>query len=90
MRRTSDIYSFFVRIRAFFLICFILLAFLISGCSGARLSDAAWQDQGLNIVFPHPPERARIKLLKVIDGPQAVVEKSRGAMSKLLDRKSVV
>lgn len=85
MLRNLDIYFCFVNIRAFFLICFSITAFLISGCSAARLSDAAWQDQGLNVIWPHPPERARIKLLKVIDGPQAVVERSRGTMSKLVE-----
>ncbi|GAC1471706.1 MAG: 6-bladed beta-propeller [Desulfuromonadaceae bacterium] len=49
------------------------------------LNDAAWQDEGLNVIWPHPPERARIKLLKVIDGPQDVVDSSRGTMGKFFE-----
>jgi hypothetical protein len=74
-----------VHVRALFLLSFLIAAPLISGCSAARLSDEAWQDQGLNVVFPHPPERARVKLLKLISGPQYAVESSRSATSRFFE-----
>lgn len=85
MPRTPDMVGFFAHIRAILIICLATTAFLISGCAASRLSDAAWQDQGLEVVFPQPPERPRIKLLKVINGPKYVTENSRSGMGKFFE-----
>lgn len=85
MPNNPEIHSVFVHFRAFFFIFFSISAFLMNGCAGTRLDDAAWQDQELNVVIPRPPERARLKLLKVINGTQDVAERSRGTMSKIFE-----
>ncbi|MFZ2948316.1 MAG: 6-bladed beta-propeller [Desulfuromonadaceae bacterium] len=39
----------------------------------------------MNVGFPQPPERARVKLLKVISGPRDAVESSRSATSRFIE-----
>lgn len=72
-------------VRALLVPCFFAALLLMCGCSGSRLSDAAWQDEGLNVIWPNPPERARIKLLKIIHGPGYFAENSRSAMSTFFE-----
>lgn len=64
--------------------CFIF-SFLVTGCTAARLDEAAWQDQRLSAVWPQSPEKARIKVLQVIRGPQDVIDASSGAVKKIFD-----
>lgn len=64
----------------------LLVPLCISGCATARLDDAAWQDQRLNaVVWPQAPETARIKLLRVIQGPQDIVAASSGVVKRVFD-----
>jgi DNA-binding beta-propeller fold protein YncE len=58
---------------------------LLSGCASVRLDDAAWQDKRLSAVWPQPPEKARIKVLQVIQGSQDVVEATSGITKKIFD-----
>lgn len=85
MLETVKRHTVTVHVRAFFLLSVLSAATLLGGCSAARLSDAAWQDQGLNVVFPQPPERPRVRLLKVISGPRDAVESTRSATSRLIE-----
>lgn len=62
-----------------------LLTLFAAGCVPARLEDAAWQDQRLDMVWPQAPEKARIKLLKVIQGPRDVVSAPSGAMNRMFE-----
>lgn len=66
-------------------IAVVLFSAVVSGCSATRLEDAAWQDKQLSMTWPLPPERPRIKLLKVIGGPQDVVVTSGSLIGKVLD-----
>lgn len=64
----------------------LLVPMCLSGCAAARLDDAAWQDQRLNaVVWPQAPEKARIKLLRVVQGPQDVVAASSGVAKRVFD-----
>lgn len=57
----------------------------MSGCATARLEEAAWQDPSLGVVWPRPPEKARIRLQRVIMSPADVVDSSSGAVKKLFE-----
>ena len=57
----------------------------MSGCATARLEEAAWQDQSLGTVWPRPPERARIKLQRVIMSPADIVDSSSGVVKKIFE-----
>lgn len=65
--------------------CLLLSSFIITGCTSARLDDAAWQDNRLRAVWPQSPEKGRIRILQVIAGPEDVVDKSSGVMKKVFD-----
>ena len=58
---------------------------LVSGCTSARLEDAAWRDNRLNVLWPQPPDKARIRLLKVIQRPRDVVAASSGTIGRMFD-----
>lgn len=76
---------FVVRTVLQLIFCIILVPLCLSGCAAARLDDAAWQDKRLGGVWPQAPEMARIKLLRVIQGPQDVVEASAGVVKRVFD-----
>lgn len=80
---------FFIKVRGTFLLllCFplIILSLGMSGCTSVRLDEAAWQDQQLSAVWPTPPEKGRIKLQQVIQGPQDIIDKSSGVTKKIFD-----
>jgi DNA-binding beta-propeller fold protein YncE len=63
----------------------IIVSLLVSGCTSARLDEAAWQDQRLSGVWPQSPEIARIKIQQVIRGPQDVIDASSGVVKKVFD-----
>lgn len=64
----------------------VLLAFaFVCGCSSARLEESAWHDKNLDASWPQPPDKARIKLLRVIQGPLDVVAPASGTISRLFD-----
>lgn len=75
------------RVNSVFRLLFLLftLSPLISGCTSARLDEAAWQDQRLSAVWPQSPEKGRIKILQVVRGAQDVVEASSGTVKKIFD-----
>jgi DNA-binding beta-propeller fold protein YncE len=49
------------------------------------MDEAAWQDRRLRDVWPAPPEKARLKILQVIQDPRDVVERSDGVVKKVFD-----
>ncbi len=67
------------------LICCFILLLLVSGCVSSRMDESAWQDRRLSAVWPQSPEKARIKVLQVIQGPQDVVDASQGVVKKMFD-----
>jgi sugar lactone lactonase YvrE len=58
---------------------------MLSGCAGARLEPAAWQDSRLNAVWPQPPEKPRLRLLRIMQGPEDVVVAEKGAVGRFFD-----
>lgn len=66
-------------------ICFVAFSAFIGGCSASKLEDAAWHDKRLVMSWPRSPDNARIKLLKVIQGPRDVAVASTGALGKMFD-----
>lgn len=72
-------------LRLLFLVLLVVLASYLGGCASSKLDEAAWLDKRLGLVWPQPPVKARIKLLRVIYGPQDVVAKPSGAIFKLFD-----
>lgn len=73
--------TFFYRVT----FCLLSVALIQSGCTSARLDEAAWQDQRLSAVWPQSPEKGRIRIQQVIRGPQDVFEKSSGVVKKVFD-----
>lgn len=73
--------------RIFILPVFFMVSIcvLFSGCISTKLDSAAWQDKRLSAVWPPPPEKGRIKILQVIQGPQDVVEATQGMAKKVFD-----
>ena len=67
------------------LLCGVIFSALVAGCTGARMSESAWQDQRISAEWPPAPEKARIKLQQVISGPQDVIEVSSGLTRKIFD-----
>lgn len=65
--------------------CCAVFSLFVSGCTSARLDEAAWQDQRLGAVWPQSPEKARVKILQMIQGPQDVVGASSGVAKKIFD-----
>lgn len=65
--------------------CGFIFSLLLSSCTTVRMDEAAWQDKRLSAVWPQAPERARIKVLQVIRGPQDVIEASSGVVRKVFD-----
>jgi DNA-binding beta-propeller fold protein YncE len=72
-----------VRCLCALLIC--LTAPALWGCSAARLDPSAWQDSRIDAVWPRPPERARLRLLRVMQGPEDVVVNEKGGMGRFFD-----
>lgn len=64
---------------------FIFMTIFINGCSKAHLDSSAWQDTRIDIVWPQPPQQGRIKLLKIINGPEDVIEGQKGTIGKLFE-----
>lgn len=66
----------------------LLLCLMFSalwGCAATRLDPAAWQDSRLNAVWPRPPEKPRIRLLRVIRGPEDVIVTEKGVVGRFFD-----
>ena len=63
----------------------LLIAASVSGCVSVKMEDAAWHDKRLDVSWPQPPEKARIRLLKVISGAKDVVEAQSGSIGKMLE-----
>lgn len=72
-------------VRHCFVYGLIIVPLLVSGCTSARLDEAAWQDQRLSAVWPQAPEKGRIKIQQVIRGPQDVIDASSGVVKKVFD-----
>ena len=67
------------------LCCLFALSSVISGCTAARLDEAAWQDRRFAAVWPHAPETPRIRLLRVIENPKDVADSDAGVVKKMFD-----
>lgn len=65
------------------LICLVLMP--LCGCAGQRLDPAAWQDRNIDLVWPRPPEVPRIRLLRMINGPEDVIVTEKGAVGRFFD-----
>lgn len=63
----------------------LLMAVSAGGCASVKMEDAAWRDSRLELLWPQPPEKARIRLLKVIRGAKDVVEAPSGSIGKMLE-----
>ena len=63
----------------------LVLVMLFSGCAGHRMEPSAWQDKGIDVVWPRAPEQPRIRLLRIINGPQDVLDREKGAVGRFLD-----
>lgn len=70
------------------LIGVVVLALLMPslwGCASARLDPSAWRDRQIDVVWPRPPEKARVRLLRVIRGPEDVLVADKGTVGKFID-----
>ena len=62
------------------------LVFLpLLGCAAPSLDPAAWQDRRIDVVWPRAPEVPRIRLLRVINGPEDVIVTEKGTVGRLFD-----
>ena len=69
-------------------ICAVLLGLIslpLWGCAAPRLDPAAWQDRQIDVVWPQPPEVPRVRLLRLINGPEDVVVTEKGTIGRLFD-----
>lgn len=63
----------------------LLVTVVINGCTSGKMKDADWHDKRLSMLWPQPPDKARITLLKVIQGPRDVVAASSSTISRMFD-----
>lgn len=70
----------------YFMLLFVsLTALLFGGCSASRLDPSLWQDKRINISWPQPPNKERIRLLRIINGPEDIIEGEKGAVGRFFD-----
>lgn len=62
-----------------------LMAVTSFGCTTAKLDPASWQDRHIDLVWPQAPAQARVRLLRVINGPEDVVIAEKGRVGKFFD-----
>ena len=62
-----------------------LIISILGGCASAKLDPAGWRDARIDLTWPREPETPRIRLLKVIKGPEDVLIANKGAVGKFLD-----
>ncbi|MEI6212852.1 MAG: 6-bladed beta-propeller [Desulfuromonadales bacterium] len=62
-----------------------LAVVMLSGCASARLEASAWQDKSVDMVWPKAPEKARVRLLRVIDGPNSVLKSEKGMFGRIFE-----
>ena len=80
--------SLAIKRRTVQLVCVVLLGLIslpLWGCAAPRLDPAAWQDRRIDIVWPQAPETPRIRLLRLINGPENVIVTEKGAVGRLFD-----
>jgi len=65
------------------LLCLVIPAFC--GCAASRLDPAAWRDPQIDAVWPRPPEKPRIRLLRLMQGPEDVIAVQKGAVGRFFD-----
>lgn len=63
----------------------MVLVALLAGCAGHRLDPSAWQDTRFDAVWPRSPEQPRVRLLRVINGPEDVIDREKGTVGRFLD-----
>ena len=66
-------------------LCLVLCLALsqMTGCVGATSQPVPWQDESIELVWPAPPDRPRLRYLRSLTGPEDFREKSR--TSSMLD-----
>ncbi|HEY3306886.1 MAG TPA: 6-bladed beta-propeller [Desulfuromonadaceae bacterium] len=67
----------------FLKLCLIMA--ILGGCASAKLDPAAWRDSRIDLTWPLEPETPRIRLLRVVNGPEDVLVANKGAVGKFLD-----
>lgn len=73
-----------MQINTIFILLLLAGALNLTGCTAARLEPSAWQDQNLReLVWPRPPETERIRLLRVISGPNEITPPDKGMIKKI-------
>jgi DNA-binding beta-propeller fold protein YncE len=60
---------------------FVLLLFVLasSGCVGPSAAPLAWQDDAVDLVWPAEPDRARVRYLRSLSGPEDFRSKDRAS-----------
>lgn len=81
-----DSHSIQLRLVQFICVVLLGLVFLpLCGCAAPRLDPAAWQDRRIDLIWPRAPEIPRIRLLRVVNGPEDVIVTEKGAVGRLFD-----
>lgn len=62
----------------------VLAAAFMSSCASSKLERSAWQDNRIEMIWPQAPETPRIKLVRIIQGPDDVVTE-KGAVGRFFD-----
>lgn len=56
----------------------IPLLLILAGCAGVG-QEVRWSEPGIDLVWPEPPEKPRLKYLRTLSGPQDFRKESKGA-----------
>jgi sugar lactone lactonase YvrE len=51
-----------------FFLALLVFAFLLPGCAAPRTAEIAWNESGVDLVWPSPPSPPRIKYLRTMSG----------------------
>src|SRR5512138_2135653 len=65
-------------------IVFLWAILVLAGCASQRTDSLLIADSSLRMVWPPPPEKPRIKLLRIVTGPEDVIPPS-SAMQRFFE-----
>lgn len=68
-------------LKSLVLFSFCLIVALFCGCAGSVSKPLVWQEEGVDLVWPAPPDQARVRYLRSLSGPDDF--KSEGQKSKM-------
>ena len=57
----------------------IIILSLLNGCVGASTQPFLWQDETVDLIWPEPPDKPRIRYLRSLTGPLDFKEKNQTA-----------